>query len=291
MSEPAINVPAINMPAINMPATNMPATNMKDDPAILLAPDEPPPAEVVNQAGRRPLVLTCDHASGFIPRALRNLGLDEAQLARHIALDIGIAEVTRNLARRLDAPAVLAGFSRLVIDPNRSLDDPTLIAQISDGVVVPGNRGLSPEARQARVDAFFRPYHEAVERAIDALAARGTQPAIVFMHSFTPVMKGVERPWQIGVLWNNDPRLPQPFMAKVRAQGFVVGDNQPYSGRDEHGHSLHLHAESRGLANLLLEMRQDLIDTHQGAAEWSERLAGVLNEVLSDPSIFEARRA
>lgn len=267
---------------------------MHEAGAPLRADDEPPPFEIYNPDGPAPLVLLCDHASGFIPRALGALGLDEAQLARHIALDIGIAEVTRRLAQHLDAPAVLSGFSRLIVDPNRGFDDPTLIPQISDGVVVPGNRELTSAARQARLEAFYEPYHAAVAGVLDARQAslrgpsEGPQrgPAVISMHSFTPVMKGSERPWQIGVLWNRDPRLPQPLMAKLHAAGVVVGDNEPYSGRDGHGHTLHIHAEPRGFANVLIEVRQDLIDTHHGAIDWAERLGAVLSELVSDPGLY-----
>ena len=259
----------------------------------LLAPDEPPPFEVYKEAGAAPLLLVCDHASRFVPRVLGNLGLEEAELRRHIAWDIGIAEVTRGLADRLGAPAVLSHFSRLVIDPNRGLDDMTSIPQLSDGVIVPANRSLTAEDRQARFATFHQAYHGAVIRMLEAMigrgAASGQAPAIVSMHSFTPVMKGVERPWEIGILWNRDERLPVPLMARLRARGLTVGDNEPYSGRDNHGYTLHIHAEPRGLANVLIEVRQDLIDTHHGAAEWADLLGETLQAILADPTIFEAR--
>jgi len=252
----------------------------------LLAPDEPRPFELVNGAGRAPLLLLCDHATRFIPRALGRLGLDEAALARHIAWDIGIAEVTRRLAARLDAPAVLSHFSRLVVDPNRPLDNPTLMPEISDGTVVPGNRDLDGAARQARVDTFHRPYHAAIAGLLDALLDEGRVPALVSMHSFTPVMHGVARPWEIGVLWNRDPRLPLPLMERLRAAGFVVGDNEPYSGADGHGYTQHTHADRRGLANVLIEVRQDLIDSEAGAALWADRLCAALEAVLADPALY-----
>jgi predicted N-formylglutamate amidohydrolase len=254
-----------------------------------LAPDESPPFEIVNAEGRNPVLLVCDHATRFLPRAYGTLGLSEAELSRHIAWDIGAAEVTRGLSARLDAPAVLSRFSRLVIDPNRAYDDPTLIPQLSDGVVIPANRDLPPGAAQARIEAFHKPYHDAIDRVLDRLGARGPAPAMISMHSFTPVIKGVERPWHVGILWNQDPRLPVPLMAALRAKGLVVGDNEPYSGRDCHGHTLHARAEPRGLANALIEVRQDLIDTHHGAAEWTARLAGVLATVLGDRGLYEAR--
>jgi len=268
----------------------MPNDSLPGAAAAILAPDEPVPFEVLNQAGGAPVILLCDHAARFVPRALDNLGLSEAELSRHVAWDIGIAEVTRDLAQRLEAPAVLSHFSRLVIDPNRALEDPTLIPQLSDGVIVPGNRDLPDAARRARFTTFHQAYHQAIGQRLDAMATQGPAPAVISMHSFTPVMKGLERPWQVCVLWNRDPRLPVPLMAALRAQGLTVGDNEPYSGRDNHGYTLHVHAEPRGLANVLIEVRQDLIDTHRGAAEWSERLHRALGAILSDPAVHEARR-
>ena len=253
----------------------------------LLAPDEPASFEIVNEAGSAPLLLLCDHATRYLPRALGTLGLSEAELSRHIAYDIGVAEVARGLAERLDAPAVFNAYSRLVIDPNRSLDDPTLIPQLGDGVIVPGNRDLSRAEIQARIEGFHAPYHAAISDKLDALTARGPAPAVISVHSFTPVMKGVERPWHIGILWNLDPRLPLPLMARLRAQGIPVGENEPYSGQDGHGHTLHVHAEPRGLANALIEIRQDLIDTHHGAAEWTIKLADSLKAVLEDQSLYK----
>ena len=254
----------------------------------LRAPDELAPFEIFNQAAAAPLLLLCDHASAFVPRALANLGLSEAVLRRHIAWDIGIAEVVRSLAQTLDAPAVLSGFSRLIIDPNRALDDPTLMTQLSDGEIVAGSRALSKAAIAARIDSFHRPYHEAIARVLDTLLKRHPAPAVISLHSFTPVMGRIERPWKIGILWNKDPRLPVALMAGLRARGVVVGDNEPYSGRDGHGYTLQRHAEPRGLANVLIEIRQDLIDTHHGAAAWSKILTEVLGRVLSDPEIYRS---
>ena len=262
------------------------------DPLAALPNVAPPvPFEDFNPEGAAPLLLVCDHASRFLARGLGTLGLSDAELARHIAWDIGIAEVTRGLARHLDAPAVLSRFSRLVIDPNRALDDPTLIPQISDGVLIPGNQDLAPGDIQARIDAFHRPYHEAIERALDALVARGPAPAVVSMHSFTPVIEGVERPWHVSILWDADPRLAQPLMARLRAQGIPVGDNEPYTARDGHGYTLFEHAMPRGLAHVLIEIRQDLIDTHHGAVAWTDRLADSLRVVLENAGVFRGARS
>ncbi len=255
----------------------------------LLAPDEPAAVEIVNPKASAPVLLVCDHASNFIPRALANLGLDETHLWRHIAYDIGVAEVTRQLSRRLGATAILCGFSRLVIDPNREPGAPSSIPEVVDGVAISGNRTLSEAASRGRIEAFFRPYHQAIEDRLRMLVARGPAPAVVSVHSFTPVMDGFERPWQVAALWDRDSRLPLPFMTTLRSLGFTVGDNEPYSGRDFHGYTMQRHADARGLANLLIEIRQDLIDTSDGVEEWSEILAGTLRDILADPVVHQAK--
>src|ERR1041385_1803441 len=169
-------------------------------PAGLLGPDDLPPFELYNAQGRAQGLLLCDHASAAIPAALGDLGLDESQRRLHIAWDIGAADVTRRLSQRLDVAAILSGYSRLVIDCNRRLDDPTSIPQESDGVPVSGNRGLTANDRSARAEACFWPYQHAIEGWIAARRADRKTPIIVSMHSFTPVMDGYERPWHIGVL-------------------------------------------------------------------------------------------
>jgi len=274
-----------------MPPTSGATDRAAETEAPLLGPGDPPPFEIVNPDGAGRAVLLGDHAGRAIPQSLGTLGLGPAALARHIAWDIGIGDVTRSLAKRLDAPAVLAGYSRLVIDCNRKLGDPTSMPQESDGVVVPGNRGLTPVDRARRVAALFTPYHAAVARVIEGRRRAGLVPAIVSMHSFTPVMKGFERPWHIGILWNRDPRLPVSLMKRLAAEGDIcVGDNEPYTGRDEHGHSIYVHGEHLGLPHVLIEVRQDLIDTHHGAEAWAERLGAILAEVLADESLYRVER-
>jgi len=254
----------------------------------LLRPGDPPPFEIVNPDGAARVVLIADHAGRAIPQALGTLGLGPAELARHIAWDIGIADVTRRLSKRLDAPAALAGYSRLVIDCNRKLGNPTSMAQESDHVAVPGNRGLTPAQRAQRVDALFTPYHDAVTRILESRLRAGLVPALVSMHSFTPVMNGFERPWHIGILWNRDPRLPLPLMKRLAAEpGLTVGDNEPYSGRAEQGYSIYVHGQDLGIPHVLIEVRQDLIDTHHGAAEWAERIGNALADVLADASLYK----
>jgi len=260
-------------------------------PDSLLCPGDPPPFTIVNPGGRGRAILIADHAGRAIPQALGTLGLGSAELARHIGWDIGIADVTRRLAARLDAPAVLAGYSRLVIDCNRRLRDPTSMAQESDGVVVPGNRGLSPAHRSSRIDALFTPYHDAIQGVIDGCRRAGGVPALVSMHSFTPVMNGQERPWHVGVLWNRDSRMARPLIARLRAEaGICIGDNEPYTGRNEHGYSIYVHAEDLGLPHVLLEVRQDLIDTHHGAEAWAARIGSALSDVLADESLYRVEQ-
>jgi len=256
----------------------------------LLTPSDPPPVEHVDREGKTPVLLTCDHASRRVPRALDNLGLDEAKLSLHIGWDIGAAAVTRDLAARLDAPAVLAGYSRLVIDCNRNIEDPTSIPRVSDGIEVPGNRDLTAEQRTQRVEAIFRPYHGAIEAALDRFAARGVHPAVFSVHSFTPTMNGFNRPWHIGILWDKDPRIPVPLMAALRREkGLVVGDNEPYSAREPAGHSVRTHAMSRGLPHVAVEIRQDLLAEHSGQREWAERLHRLLLPILEDPGLYRVK--
>ncbi len=243
---------------------------------------EAPVAEVFHPQGRSPVLLLCDHASNHMPADYGRLGLGADQLARHIAWDIGAAEVTRRMAEALDATAVLSHFSRLLIDPNRRLDDPTLIPEISDRCLVPGNRQVDREERARRIARFHGPYHRLVEDTIEARLRVGKDLAILSIHSFTPLMLGRERPWPIGILWNQDGRLPVPMMALLRAEGVNVGDNEPYSGRNDHGYCIHRHAEARGLPHALIELRQDLIDTRAGAEAWAARLVDTMRRLAPE---------
>jgi predicted N-formylglutamate amidohydrolase len=244
----------------------------------LLLPEDPPPVEFRHRNGKRPVMLVCDHASRAVPKRLGNLGLSDTELRRHIGWDIGAAAVTRRLAPLLDAPAILSGYSRLVVDCNRHPDDPTSIPPVSDGTVVPGNQDLDRAAREARRRAIADPYHA----AIDAALARMRDPALLAIHSFTPSMGGKARPWHIGILWDQDGRIALPLLAALRAEaGLVVGDNQPYSAREPAGYTVRRHAEERGLRHVGIELRQDLVADDAGAEEWAQRLARVLLPILA----------
>ena len=253
-----------------------------DEAESVLNDREPPPFTVENPDGASPIVLACDHASNLVPRALKGLGLVERELHRHIAWDQGAAEVTRGLSERLDATAVLAGYSRLVIDCNRSPEHETSIAETSDGTTVPGNVGISEEARMARKRALFDPYHDALAGALDRVRGRGRMPVLVAVHSFTPVLAGEPRPWQISVLWGYDPRVPVPLLAALRRRGDLeVGDNQPYSGRNRHGHTIKVHGSQTGTPHALIEIRADQVADSNGASRYVDILAGALQTVLT----------
>jgi predicted N-formylglutamate amidohydrolase len=257
--------------------------------AALIAATDPNPIEFCYAAGKAPMLLTCDHASRAVPRSLANLGLADDVIARHIGWDIGAAAVTRRLAPLLDAPAILAGYSRLVIDCNRNPLDPSSIPAESDGVAIPGNAALSESARQARRDTLFAPYHRAIDDWLAATTKRGVAPAVISMHSFTPEMKGRKRPWHIGVLWDLDGRIASPLLDGLRAEaGLVVGDNEPYSAREPVGYTQRHHAFERGLPHVAIELRQDLIAEDGGATAWAERLARVLTPILAPPGLYMA---
>lgn len=227
------------------------------------------------------VILLCDHAASTLPEAYGTLGLTPTELARHIAYDIGAQGVTERLAARLGVPAVMTRFSRLLIDCNRGEDDPTLIMRLSDGAVVPGNRTLTEEERAARIARYYRPYHAAIAEVIDRALTCGVVPILLSVHSFTPAWRGRVRPWHAAVLWDKDPRLAQPLLAELRTDAaLLVGDNEPYTGRLK-GDCLWRHGTSRGLPHALLEIRQDLIATEAGQAEWAGRLVDAMQRVLA----------
>ncbi len=267
--------------------TALPAAELVDHPTPLIGPDDPPPFRLHNRQGRARALLLADHAGVAMPAAYDHLGLGQVPLGRHIAYDIGTGWLTERLAVLLDAPALLHNYSRLMIDPNRPLDDPTSICAISDGVVIPGNRHVDTAEAAARAESFHRPYHRAIDAGIDRSTDRGIVPAIIAMHSFTPVLRGFERPWHLGVLWADDARFPVALMTMLgRDPELCIGDNEPYSGRNMHGYTIECHALPRGLPNVLIEVRQDLIDTPEAAAGWAERLAQPLLEILADETLY-----
>lgn len=244
------------------------------------------PFDLIEGDRGRGIVLVADHARRDLPEEYAALGLPAAEFERHIAYDIGVEAVTRELAALLGVPAVLANFSRLLIDPNRGEDDPTLIRQLYDGTVVPGNYPMMPEERERRLERFYRPYHDAVAAVTASVAEKsGRAPFIFSVHSFTPVMQGRVRPWHVGILWDLDVRAPRPIIDALSAdKDLIVGDNEPYDGALR-GDTMFRHAIVNGFAHALVEIRQDLIADAQGALAWAERLAPIVDAVNRRPDI------
>ena len=245
------------------------------------------PFTVVNDKGTASVLIICDHASAHVPSAYNGLGLGAEQLRRHIAWDIGAGEVSRRLAASLDAPAVLCGTSRLVIDCNRPFWAESSIPPQSDGTAIPGNAGLDETERQRRIDQYFSPYHDEISRRIGTMRQQGSSPAptaplaLISIHSFTPVMDGFQRPWHVGMLWDQDDRLAKPVVDALRQDpDLCVGENKPYDGSNPPGYALQTHAADNGLPIAVFEIRQDLIDSEQGAAKWAKILADALTPAL-----------
>ncbi|MGR3409290.1 MAG: N-formylglutamate amidohydrolase [Paracoccus sp. (in: a-proteobacteria)] len=225
-------------------------------------------------------LITCDHATNRVPDWIGggDLGIAPADMARHIAYDVGAAGLARSLAALLDAPVIGSDFSRLVIDPNRGEDDPTLLMRLYDGTVIPANKTADAAERLRRLDHLHRPYH----RALAALADRHEDRCICAIHSFTPQLRGrPPRPWQIGILYSHlDARLGPPMVGACREEGWMTGENQPYDGHLQ-GDSIDRHALARGRPNLLIEVRNDLIASAEGQALWAGRLAPLIERVLA----------
>ena len=252
----------------------------------LIGAEDPQPFELVNPAGKTQIVICSDHASNVVPKSLGTLGLDPSEFDRHIAVDIGAADVARRLAQTFDAPAILAGYSRLVIDYNRPLDDHTSVRVISDGTVIPGNRRLTSNELDARANAFFWPYHGAIAAAIAERRDGKRCPVVLSIHSYTGEMNGVNRPWQLGVLSGWDRRIADPLLRGLQERGgFTIGDNEPYSGLDLYGYNIKTHALPVSLPNVLLEFRQDEIDSIEKAHAWADKVAEVLRPILECPEI------
>ena len=254
----------------------------------LIGPEDPPPYTIVNEAGKANVLLVADHASNTIPKILENLGLDNAALEQHIGYDIGTSKLIHHLSQHLDAPALLAGYSRLVVDLNRSLEDHSCMPEVSDKTVIPGNLKMSREHRNARVHHFYTPYRSALDSMINRFRQNNIVPAFISIHSFTPEMAGFSRPWHAGVLWDKDPRIPVPLMKNLRAhpEGFHIGDNEPYSGKHLADYTVDHHAEAAGLPHVSIEIRQDLVNTEEGAERWSVILADAMQDILADPYLY-----
>lgn len=236
------------------------------------------PVTVRNSNGSSPIVLVCEHASNYIPEHLGDLGLPNEKLIEHIAWDPGALSVAEILSDLLDAPLVYANVSRLVIDINRQPDHPGSIVTLSETTVIPGNIELATEERLARCETIYRPFHERLDRVLVERHQR--ESVVVSIHSFTPVYRGVSRPWHIGILHNDDTRFSAPVTeALERDRSLIVGDNEPYAPVDGVYHTIERHTAPSGRPGAMVEIRNDLIMHHEGQTEWAHRLHGVLAEV------------
>jgi len=257
--------------------------------APLLDAAESPAFQVLNPGGRGSTVLVCDHASNRVPRRLQDLGLSSQQLAEHVSWDPGAADVARALSVLIDAPLVLSGYSRLVIDCNRPLHSPESIPERSDGVEVPGNRHLSASDRRQRIATFFHPYHKAIDELLDQRQQQAT--VLLSIHSFTPVFNGQRRPWHVGTAYWHDHRLAERLRRALMQQGDInVGFNQPYPIEDEFDYTIPVHGEARGLASAMIEIRQDQVQSQAtGAEAWAARLAQALQAIEAPSRALNAR--
>jgi predicted N-formylglutamate amidohydrolase len=244
------------------------------------------PVEVIAGRDDAGILLLCDHATNALPAAYGTLGLLPKELETHIAYDIGAAAITHRLAARFAAPALLTRYSRLLIDPNRGALDPTLVMRLSDGRIIPGNARIDAAEIETRRSLYWQPYRQAIAARVSAMLATGVLPVVIGIHSFTPVWKGARRPWQIGILWDGDPRFASPLIAALAAEGVNVGDNEPYAGALP-GDTLDAEITPRGLAGLLIEIRQDLVLNPAQALDCADRLADVLKPILDRPEVHE----
>ena len=257
--------------------TDTAPTSAERDESPLLASDEPGPFRVLNPLAEKPVLLICDHASCRFPAALGDMGLDPFARRCHLAVDIGAGPLTEALAERLGVTAVLHNYSRLIVDCNRQLMDPSAFLQFGDGILVHGNGNLHQDEKDRRANALYWPYHNAIDQQIKRLSACGPAPAFIAIHSFTPVLNGESRGWQIGVLWDKDERVKELFLEDFRAAGYYVGDNEPYSGKAPQDFTIDHHAEEIGLPHVGLEIRQDLL----GSPDGIEQIAMVMEKIIA----------
>jgi predicted N-formylglutamate amidohydrolase len=279
-----IQINIVSLTEINHAPSVERAADQQDYP--LIGPGDPPPYSIYNPGGTAPILLVCDHASREFPAAMQQLGVADWVLDQHVACDIGAGMVTRHLADRLNAPAVLAGYSRLIVDLNRKLHDASAFIKVSDGIAIPGNLDIGDDEREQRIQSFFNPYHDAITDQLENFKARGVVPAFLSIHTCTPVFNNVVRHCQIGVMWDCDPRIPVSLMEKLsKHPDLRVGDNEPYSGRHPNDYTIDFHAEAAGIPSVGIEVRQDLVSTSEGAARWAKVLAEAFEDVLQDTSI------
>ena len=245
------------------------------------------PVRIFNRDATGPFVLICDHASNHVPGGYGTLGLPESELSRHIAWDPGAAPVSRLMAERLDAVLVESAICRLIVDCNRPLDAPDLVPAVSETTPIPANQSVAPDERARRIALAHAPFHNEIEAIVTERLASGRPTMIVSIHSFTPVYRGVSRPWHVGIIHDADERLSAPMISALAAiDGVTVGDNQPYAPADRVYYSLERHARSRELPCAMIEIRNDEIGDTAGQELWAERLATILSGI-QEPGVTD----
>jgi len=245
----------------------------------LLSSEEPGPYRVLGPLAEKPTLLICDHASDRFPKSLGDMGLDPFARRCHLAIDIGAGALTESLAESLSVTAVMQNYSRLIVDCNRQLMDPGAFLEYGDGILVPGNRNLHQADKDVRANALYWPYHRAIEEQIQRLEQAGPSPAFISIHSFTPVLNGESRAWQVGILWDKDERLRHPFLEGFRDAGYYVGDNVPYSGKAPQDFTIDHHAEEAELPHIGIEIRQDLLRNKKGIAQIARVMHGIIESL------------
>jgi predicted N-formylglutamate amidohydrolase len=242
------------------------------------------PFDIVNPNGNAAIVIVCDHASNAVPPGLGDLGVAAEDMQRHIAWDIGAMPIAKRLAEIFDAPAVICGTSRLVIDCNRKLHDPTLIPLASDGTVIPGNHGLTSAQRLHRIDAYFKSYHDACRQVVNGKLAKGERPLFISVHSMTDRMNGGgHRPWEISLSSDENRKVTDLVLSALKQMPqLLIGDNEPYDMDPLADYSTPEHALAHGLDYLQVEFRQDCVIRPEG----QERFASILAQAIRDSRIL-----
>jgi len=260
----------------------------------LLSPGEPLPYRIENVQGKGIGLVICDHAGSRVPRTLKDLGIDKADLKKHIGWDIGAEDAAQHISRTLDMPLVLATYSRLVLDLNRAPHHEECIPETSDHIDVPANAGLSKAQREQRLKEIFWPYQNKIGKMIDAFGRKKQIPILLSIHSMTPEMDGVKRPWHLSILWNREAAIAKQIVHDIRSRhpDLLVGENQPYTLFSDRfpGSTIHRHAEERGLPYVFVEFRQDLLDTKEKASYWAGILLQALHAVLDNPATWQGRK-
>ena len=240
--------------------------------------------QIYNKNCNSKFLLLCDHATNHIPNSIskRRLGLTKEQLRSHIAYDIGAKETALRISQKMSSPLIMSNFSRLIIDPNRSKEDPTLVMQINDGFLIPGNFNLSKVQVKSRIKNFYDPYHQAIENFIHMKKKENCTPCLVSLHSFTSQLNlQAPRPWHVGVLWNQDRRMSDLVLNELsKLANICVGRNKPYAGNLK-GDTLSKHGTENKLPHVLIEIRNDLIKDEEGQEKWAKIIEIVLNKSIS----------